>query len=170
MRRSARTIHEISIAIKVFYVILIVLLVFTLLLVAVAFMEPEYYEAGVFCLITGILPILLAIYKITSLKKELTEKRAVADYLLSRRRVKIEDIASFLRTSPEKAYEELLTLEGEGYLSFSLDNETGIYNITQFGDDIPQPSDFRVPTRVSQVSPEDYGGDSENDSEPFEVK
>ena len=170
MRRSAKTIHEISIAIKVFYVILIVLLFFTLLLVAVAFSEPEYYEAGVFCLITGILPIFLAIYKITSLKKDLTKKRAVADYLLSRRRVKIEDIASFLRTSPEKAYEELLTLEGDGYLSFSLDNETGTYSITRLKDEGPRPSDFRVPMQVSQVSPGDYGSDSENESEPFEVK
>ena len=171
MRRSAKNIHKISVVIKIFYVILLVLLVFTLLLVAVAFAEPEYYEVGVFCLITGILPILLAIYKITTLKKELTKKRALTDYLLSRKQVKIEEIASFLGTSPEKAYEELLTLEGDGYLSFSLDNDTGIYIITQFTtqleDDIPRAADFQAPQAVPA---EDYSENSENEVGAFEVR
>jgi len=164
MSQGARSIHRVKTVIRVFFVILVALLIFGLMVVAVAFSEPEHYGAGALCLIAGIGPILYLTYRITMLKKELIKKNAVTDYLLRRKQAKIEDIASFLGTTPEKAYEELMSLKEEGYLSFSLDNETGIYTISQFGDHGPRAADLRVEI------PEDYDSDEDTGSEPFEVR
>ncbi|MCD6399512.1 hypothetical protein J7L85_01845 [candidate division WOR-3 bacterium] len=124
--RRRRTVQRINLVLKVFYVLLLGLLLFVLLMVSVAFSNPEYYDVGIFCTVSGLLPIFYAIYAITNLRKEFARKNALSDYLLSRERVSIGEVAAFLSTTPEEAYEELLSLEESGYLTFSMEPETGI--------------------------------------------